>query len=189
MVLPSRISTYQPTVIRMFLGLPDPHPDPLVTSNVPIRLRILPSSSKNSKKNLEFYCFLTCQWLLIFEEYLKCTSVPNPHSDLYVFGPPGSASESVSRRYESEDPADPYQNVTDPQHCYRYFLQYPVPLQKDQVTTLDSWKERLPVWSPVQVDHVDLIETQLGLERQRRQELREHRLRARDTALQRGTIG
>jgi len=34
------------------------------------------------------------------------------------FGPPGSASVSVGQRYESEDPhPDPYQNVTDPQHC------------------------------------------------------------------------
>jgi hypothetical protein len=38
--------------IRMFLGLPDPHPDPLVKSR--IQIRILPSSSKNSKKNLYF---------------------------------------------------------------------------------------------------------------------------------------
>jgi hypothetical protein len=33
----------------------------------------------------------------------------------YVFGPPGSASGSISHRYESEDPdphPDPYQNVT-----------------------------------------------------------------------------
>jgi hypothetical protein len=34
---------------RMFLGLPDPHPDPLV---VRIWLRILQSLSKNNKKNL-----------------------------------------------------------------------------------------------------------------------------------------
>jgi hypothetical protein len=36
--------------IRMFLGLPDPHPEPL--SEVRIQLRIL-SSSKISKKNLD----------------------------------------------------------------------------------------------------------------------------------------
>jgi hypothetical protein len=40
--------------IRMFFGLPDPHSDSLVK----IRIRILPSSSKNSKKNLYFYCFV-----------------------------------------------------------------------------------------------------------------------------------
>jgi hypothetical protein len=38
----------------MVLGLPDPHPDPLVTSTDPA-----PSSSKNSKNNLDFYCFVT----------------------------------------------------------------------------------------------------------------------------------
>jgi hypothetical protein len=55
---------------------------------------------------------------------------PDPHPDPdpygpYVFGPPGSASGSVShkygsgsvsQRYGSEDP-DPYQNATDPKHC------------------------------------------------------------------------
>ncbi len=44
--------------IRTFLGLPDPLPYPLVTSMV--RLRILPSSSKNSKKNLDFYSTVLC---------------------------------------------------------------------------------------------------------------------------------
>jgi hypothetical protein len=43
-----------------------------------------------------------------------CTSVPNP--DPYVFGLPDPVA--VSQRYGSEDP-DPYQNVTDPQHCFR----------------------------------------------------------------------
>jgi hypothetical protein len=37
------------------------------------------------------------------------------------FGPPGSASGSVTQSYESEDPdRDSYQNVTDPpQHWYK----------------------------------------------------------------------
>jgi hypothetical protein len=61
----------------MFLGLLDPHPDPLV--------QILPSS-KNSKKNLDFFSFVTSydQW------------------DPYVFGHPGSASGSVSQRYRTD---------------------------------------------------------------------------------------
>jgi hypothetical protein len=48
--------------IRMFLGLPDPHPHQLIKSTdlrLLIRLWILPSSSKSSKKNLNFYCFVT----------------------------------------------------------------------------------------------------------------------------------
>jgi hypothetical protein len=37
-----------------------------------------------------------------------------------MFGHPGSASGCVSQKYGPEDPdphPDPYQNVTDPQHC------------------------------------------------------------------------
>ncbi len=90
-------------------SLPDPHPHPLVTRTVRIRLliRILQSSSKNIKKNLDFYCFMTS--LLLF------TSVPDPHPDPYVFGPPRSKSGSFRLRYGPEDP-DQYQNVPDPQH-------------------------------------------------------------------------
>ncbi len=55
--------------IRMFLGLPDT--DPLVQ----VRIRILLSSSKNSKKNLDFYCFGDFfTWLFIFEKNdVKCS--------------------------------------------------------------------------------------------------------------------
>ncbi len=35
---------------------------------VRIRIRILPSSKQKMKKNLDFYCFVTSYWLLIFEE-------------------------------------------------------------------------------------------------------------------------
>ncbi len=38
----------------MFLGLPYPDLDPLDRDTDPD-----PSSSKNSKKNIDFYCFLT----------------------------------------------------------------------------------------------------------------------------------
>ncbi len=37
------------------------------------RIRILLSSSKNSRKNLDFYFFVTSLWLFIFEELNKCT--------------------------------------------------------------------------------------------------------------------
>jgi hypothetical protein len=46
-----------------------------------------------------------------FEKKVK-TNVSDP--DPFVFGPPGF--RSVSQKYGSADP-DPYQNVTDPQHC------------------------------------------------------------------------
>jgi hypothetical protein len=51
----------------MCLGLLDPDPDPLVRSRIPL------SSSKNNKKNLDSYCFVTSFGLLIFEKLLKCT--------------------------------------------------------------------------------------------------------------------
>jgi hypothetical protein len=63
-------------------------------SQVRIRLRILPSSSKNNKKNLDFSCFLTSLWLF--------NSVPD--RDPYVFGPPGS----VRQRYGSRRSASGY---------------------------------------------------------------------------------
>jgi hypothetical protein len=43
--------------IRMFLDLPDP--DPVIICTDPDLDPVLPSSSKNSKKNLEYYCFVT----------------------------------------------------------------------------------------------------------------------------------
>jgi hypothetical protein len=53
--------------IHMFLGLPDP--DPLVRSMDPD-----PSIIKQkSKKNLEFYCFVTSFGHFIFEKLCKCT--------------------------------------------------------------------------------------------------------------------
>jgi hypothetical protein len=61
----------------MILGLPDP--DPLVRGMDPDPdpdpdpTIILLSSSKNSKKNLDSYCFVTSFGLFIFEKLRKCT--------------------------------------------------------------------------------------------------------------------
>jgi hypothetical protein len=49
--------------IHVFLGLP--YPGPFVRGTVWIR--ILLSASKNSKKNLDSYCFVTSFGLFIFE--------------------------------------------------------------------------------------------------------------------------
>jgi hypothetical protein len=71
--------------IQMFLRLP--HPDPLVRgmdqdpkpapdpelAPDPDPSIILLSASKNSKKNLDFYCFVTSFGLFIFEKLYKCT--------------------------------------------------------------------------------------------------------------------
>jgi hypothetical protein len=50
----------------MFLGLPDP--DPLVKGMDPDPDPIILSASKNSKKNLDSYCFVTSFGLFIFEK-------------------------------------------------------------------------------------------------------------------------
>jgi hypothetical protein len=47
--------------IHMFLGPPDPDPDSLVRC-------MDPDPSKNSKKNLDSYCFVTSFGLFIFEK-------------------------------------------------------------------------------------------------------------------------
>jgi hypothetical protein len=55
---------------HMFLGLldPDPDPDPLVRGMDPDRIRIwiLVTLSKNSKKNLDFSCFVTSFHRILF---------------------------------------------------------------------------------------------------------------------------
>jgi hypothetical protein len=55
----------------MFLGFPDP--DPLIRGTDPDPSIILLSSSKNSKKNLDSYCFVTSFGLFI----LKYVNVPS----------------------------------------------------------------------------------------------------------------
>jgi hypothetical protein len=63
--------------IHMFLGLP--YPDSLVRGMIRIRIRIriwvriLLFASKNSKKNLNSYCFVTSFGLFIFENYVNVT--------------------------------------------------------------------------------------------------------------------
>ncbi len=63
-----------------------------------ITIRILPSLNKNSEKSLDFRRFVTSSWLFIFEEWCKCTSLPDPdpHLDPYVFGSLGYAYGSVT---------------------------------------------------------------------------------------------
>ncbi len=71
-----------------FFGLPDPHPDLLVTSTHP-------SIIKQKKERPRFLLYCNFLWLFISEECCKCTSVPNLHKDQYIFGPPGSASGRI----------------------------------------------------------------------------------------------
>jgi hypothetical protein len=58
----------------MFSGLPDPDPDPLVRGMDPDPDPDPSITSKNSKKNLDSYCFVTSFGLFIFEKYVNvCT--------------------------------------------------------------------------------------------------------------------
>ncbi len=59
--------------IHMSLGLPDLDPDPLVRGIDPYPDQILLSTSKNSKKNLDSYCFVTSFGPFILEKLCKCT--------------------------------------------------------------------------------------------------------------------
>ncbi len=90
----------------MFSGLLDPDPDLLVRT---ARIRILLSPSKNSKKNLDSYCFfVTSFWLFIFEKWCKCT-----------FKRSGSESGSIGQSHGSAGPdLDPYQNIMDSQNWH-----------------------------------------------------------------------
>jgi len=60
----------------MFLGLLDPDPDKTVIE-ARIRIRILISSSKISKKNLDSYCFVTSFLILIYENAVHVPSRSN----------------------------------------------------------------------------------------------------------------
>jgi hypothetical protein len=109
---------------NMFFGLPDPHLDPLVRDMDPDPDPII---KQNSKKNIDFYCFVTSLWLLSLKNYAdgpqkviskKYLLTPWRRSLMKITGSgSGSRSESISQRYRSADPhPDPYQNFLYPQH-------------------------------------------------------------------------
>jgi hypothetical protein len=67
------------TFYILYVSVPDPDPDPLVRGVDPDPPPdsdpsiILLSSSKNSKENLDSYCFVTSFGLFSFEKLCKCT--------------------------------------------------------------------------------------------------------------------
>jgi hypothetical protein len=69
----------------MFLGLPDP--DPLVRGMDPDPERILLSSCKNSKKNLDSYYFVILFDFLSFKNDVNVPSDPDPGSGSGPFYP------------------------------------------------------------------------------------------------------
>ncbi len=91
----------------------------VVRIRVRIRLRILLSSSKHSKQNLDSYCFVTSFWLLTFEKWclylLKEISRKTFLLAYWRSMTKITGSGSIGQRHGSADP-DPYQNVIAPQH-------------------------------------------------------------------------
>jgi hypothetical protein len=94
-------------------------------SKVQVLVWILLSASKNSKTNLDSYCFVTSLWLFNLEKWCKCAfkKQKNLEKNSFLLGSWRSrtniaGSRSIGQRHWSADP-DPYQNVMDPQHCNR----------------------------------------------------------------------
>jgi hypothetical protein len=65
-------------MILMFLGLPDPHPDPLVTSTHRIRIRLQILQAKIVRKTLNFYCFVASYDLLPVFRIRMFLGLPDP---------------------------------------------------------------------------------------------------------------
>ncbi len=95
-----------------------------------IRLRILLSSCKNSKKNLDSYYFATLFGFLSLENTVNVPSNSNKqkkclNKNSFLLASWRSmtkkaGSGSISQRHGSADPdLDPLQNVMDPEHWFR----------------------------------------------------------------------
>ncbi len=111
---------------------PDSNPDsdldpPIIKKKVRGMDRILLSSSKNNKKTLDFYCFVTSYdfWSVKSDVNVYTKRAPRKHREKKFVGilnsltkRTRSGSGSPSQRYGSEDP-DPYKNVTAPEHYFR----------------------------------------------------------------------
>ena len=113
------------------LDPPDPHvfwpprsastsqryPDPALD---PAPARILLSPSKNSKKNIDSYCFVTSLWLYSLKNDVNVPSKSNKQKNFRLTSWRSltkiTGSGTNSQRYGSADP-DPYQNFMDAQHC------------------------------------------------------------------------
>ncbi len=101
-------------------------PDPLVRGTE--RIRILLSSRKNIKKNLDSYCFVTSIWLFyllkddVAQKISKILRIFLSLSWRSLTKMAGSGvragSNPDSDSGTAETYPDPYQNITDPQHCF-----------------------------------------------------------------------
>ncbi len=84
-----------------------------------------PSSSRNSEKNLYFFCFVTYLWLFVFKEWCKCSFKNILHLviiaknfEQYIFVVILKVTDGRSRIQSQRYGSDPNQNVTDPEHWY-----------------------------------------------------------------------
>jgi hypothetical protein len=96
---------------------PDPDPSLFVRMRIWIRIRILPYSSKTSKKNLDFCCFVTSFYVFLSEK----TDVKKV---FFVATLKATDKKNRIRLWNRIRRSDPYQYVTDPQHCHKMSLLY-----------------------------------------------------------------
>ncbi len=124
---------------------------------------ILLSLSKNKKKNLNFYCFVTSFLLLIFVKWCKVPSKSNMQKNFFLISVllaswrstmkikgsgSASGSESISERHGSADP-DQHQNVMDSQHWSWVQDVYPtrcVPLNMSKYPSMRQEKKTIESW-------------------------------------------
>ncbi len=119
--------------IRMFLGLPDPHPDYKYESgwgsgsgSFPFLIKVLSGLKQWLQNKFLFKNFLAQNLISIIKHIFTILKILNfiflnikKYEKIDVFAYRKSLKilyGSVSQRYGSEDP-DPYQNVTDLEHC------------------------------------------------------------------------
>jgi hypothetical protein len=126
--------------------------DPRLIQIFWIWICILPSSSKNSEKTLDFYCFVASLRLLSVKNDVNVSSKNNQQKKLEIFFPltiraVSGASGSVSHWYRSEDP---YQNVTDSEHCLFQFAEFSTELMRL------LWKSESKLKKPI-YGHIDKL--------------------------------
>ncbi len=119
-------------------------------SEVWTRIRLLLSSCKNSKKNLDSYYFVTLFDFLSLENYVNVPSNSNKQKKCFNKNcfllaswrsmTKKAGSGSISQRHGSPDPdPDPLQNVMDPEHCFKTWNSLLFSIFVDHFCPLGSW--------------------------------------------------
>jgi hypothetical protein len=92
-----------------------------------MQIRILPSTSKKMKKNLDFHCSFTSLWTFYLSKLMKMYLQGIRITKFFVGifksltkrAGSGAGSASGSLVKNTDPQPDPYQNVTDPEHYSR----------------------------------------------------------------------